>query len=240
MFLLKNKYIVNIISLTLLMIYFSFFSLQANEIIKKINISGNERVDDETILAIVSISEGGSFNSDSIEITLNELYNTGFFKNVSISEDNGVFKIDLIENAIINKIAFEGNKRFSDEVLSEIIEIREKELFSRQVVSKARDKIKKLYKSEGRYGAKVNPRYVKLKDNRVDLVFEISDGLLYNVKSISFVGNHIFSDRTLKNVISTKQAAWWRFITSSDNYNEDRLQIDSSLLREFYFTRGYY
>ena len=170
---------------------------------------------------------------------MNELYNTGFFKNVSISEDNGVIKIDLIENAIINKIAFEGNKRFSDEILSEIIEIREREGFSRQVVSKARDKIKKLYKSEGRYGAKVNPRYVKLKDNRVDLVFEISDGPLYNVKSISFVGNHIFSDRTLKNVISTKQAAWWRFITSSDNYNEDRLKVDSSLLREFYFTRGY-
>ena len=126
MFLLKNKYIVNIISLIFLMIYFSFFALQANEIIKKINISGNERVDDETILAIVSISEGGSFYSDSIEITLNELYNTGFFKNVSISEDNGVFKIDLIENAIINKIAFEGNKRFSDEILSEIIEIRER------------------------------------------------------------------------------------------------------------------
>ena len=235
----KIKYILNVFLLVFLFLLSSLSSLKADEVIKEINIIGNQRVDSETVRAIISISEGGSFNSETIELTLSELYNTGFFKNVSITENNGVFEINLDENATINKIAFEGNKRFSDEILSEIIEIREREVFSRQVVSNATDKIKELYKSEGRYGAKVNPRYVKLNDNRVNLVFEISDGPLYTVKSISFIGNNVFSDRTLKNIISTKQSAWWRFITSSDNYNEERLKIDASLLREFYFTRGY-
>ncbi|MFL2813310.1 MAG: outer membrane protein assembly factor BamA [Candidatus Puniceispirillales bacterium] len=143
------------------------------------------------------------------------------------------------ENSILNLIGFEGNKRFEDEILSEIIQLKKNQIFSKKIVSDAISKIIELYKTQGRFGTKITPKIVKLDGKRVDLVFEIEEGPLYTVKNISFVGNKVFSDRRLKEVITTKQTAWWRFITTSDNYNQDRLEIDASKLREFYFTRGF-
>ena len=211
----------------------------ANQNVSKIIIEGNLRVDNETILAYISLSEGSEYSDSSPNIILKELYNTGFFKNVEVSNKGNVFKINVEENPILNLIGFEGNKRFEDEVLSELISLKKNQIFSKRIISKSVDKLLSAYKSQGRFGTKIVPKIVELEGKRIDLVFEIEEGPLYTVRNISFVGNKRFSDRRLKEIISTKQTAWWRFITSSDNFNTDRLEVDASKLREFYYTRGF-
>lgn len=229
------------------LIFFSFiiiflfkFELSfANEKVSEIRIEGNLRVDRETILAFISLSEGSEYNPEDINLTLKELYKTGFFENVEVVDENNIVTIIVNENAVLNLIAFEGNKRFEDEILSKIIDLKKNQIFSKKIVSDAISKIIELYKTQGRFGTIIIPKIVMLDGKRVDLVFEIEEGPLYTVKNISFIGNEVFSDRRLKEVISTKQTAWWRFITTSDNYNPDRLEIDASKLKEFYFTRGF-
>ena len=230
-----------------ILIFFSFTiiflikveSSSANQKISEIRIEGNLRVDRETILAFISLTEGSEYNPEDINLTLKELYKTGFFENVEVLDENNILTIIVNENSILNLIGFEGNKRFEDEILSDIIQLKKNQIFSKKIVSDAVSKIIELYKTQGRFGTKIIPKIVMLDGKRVDLVFEIEEGPLYTVKNISFVGNKVFSDRRLKEVISTKQTAWWRFITTSDNYNPDRLEIDVSKLREFYFTRGF-
>ena len=230
-----------------ILIFFSFTiiflikveSSSANQKISEIRIEGNLRVDRETILAFISLTEGSEYNPEDINLTLKELYKTGFFENVEVLDENNILTIIVNENSILNLIGFEGNKRFEDEILSDIIQLKKNQIFSKKIVSDAVSKIIELYKTQGRFGTKIIPKIVMLDGKRVDLVFEIEEGPLYTVKNISFVGNKVFSDRRLKEVISTKQTAWWRFITTSDNYNPDRLEIDASKLREFYFTRGF-
>ena len=229
------------------LIFFSFiiiflfkFELSfANEKVSAIRIEGNLRVDRETILAFISLSEGSEYNPEDINLTLKELYKTGFFENVEVIDENNIVTIIVNENPVLNLIAFEGNKRFEDEILSKIIDLKKNQIFSKKIVSDAISKIIELYKTQGRFGTIIIPKIVMLDGKRVDLVFEIEEGPLYTVKNISFIGNEVFSDRRLKEVISTKQTAWWRFITTSDNYNPDRLEIDASKLKEFYFTRGF-
>ena len=224
------------------LIFFSFiiiflfkFELSfANEKVSEIRIEGNLRVDRETILAFISLSEGSEYNPEDINLTLKELYKTGFFENVEVVDENNIVTIIVNENAVLNLIAFEGNKRFEDEILSKIIDLKKNQIFSKKIVSDAISKIIELYKTQGRFGTIIIPKIVMLDGKRVD-----EEGPLYTVKNISFIGNEVFSDRRLKEVISTKQTAWWRFITTSDNYNPDRLEIDASKLKEFYFTRGF-
>ena len=228
------------ITFCILILFFINISISfANQKISEIIIKGNLRVDNETILAFISISEGSEYTSQNINLALKELYKTGFFENVEVSEDNNVITILVEENPILNLIGFEGNKRFEDEILNEIINLKKNQIFSRNLISEATTKIIELYKTQGRFGTTIIPKVVELEGKRVDLVFEINEGPLYIIRNISFIGNDIFSDRRLKEIITSKQTAWWRFITTSDNYNEDRLEIDASKLREFYFTRGF-
>ena len=225
-----------------LFFFFSFFDIiNANDqkIVNEINIVGNMRVDDETILSFISISKDSNFNNQSSNKIIKELYATGFFSDVSVVVNDSKFLITVNENSIINKIGFEGNKRFDDELLLKLVEIKKNQIFTKNLIANSVNKIVQIYKSQGRFGTVIIPRFVELEGKRVDLVFEINEGPLYTVKSISFTGNKIFSDRRLKEVISTKQTAWWRFITSSDNYDSERLEIDASQLRQFYFTRGF-
>ncbi|MAC61301.1 MAG: outer membrane protein assembly factor BamA [SAR116 cluster bacterium] len=228
------------ITFCILILFFINISISlANQKISEIIIKGNLRVDNETILAFISISEGSEYTSQNINLALKELYKTGFFETVEVSEDNNVITILVEENPILNLIGFEGNKRFEDEILTDVISLKKNQIFSKNLVSEAITKIIELYKTQGRFGTKIIPKVVELEGKRVDLVFEINEGPLYTIRNISFIGNDIFSDRRLKEIITSKQTAWWRFITTSDNYNEDRLEIDASKLREFYFTRGF-
>ena len=236
---LNLKFILKLIFFSFVLIHSNLCVSYAEQKVSKILVEGNQRVDDDTILSFITLSEGSSYVDNDVNIILKDLYKTGFFSNVQVSNKDGVFVILVEENSILNLIGFEGNKRFDDEILNEIISLKKNQIYSKKIVSEAITKLIELYKTQGRLAASIVPKVVELDGKRVDLVFEIDEGPLYTVKNISFVGNKIFSDRRLKEIISTKQTAWWRFITSSDNYNPERLEIDASKLRDFYFTRGY-
>jgi outer membrane protein insertion porin family len=145
----------------------------------------------------------------------------------------------VVENPIINRIAFEGNKRLDDETLSNEVQLRPRVVYTRSRVQNAVSRILELYRRNGRFAATVEPKVIELPQNRVDLVFEINEGPLTDVSRIVFIGNHAFSDSELRGVIQTKEAAWWRFLSSDDTYDPDRLAFDQELLRRFYLARGY-
>ena len=172
-----------------ILIFFSFtiiFLIKAetsfaNQKVSEIRIEGNLRVDRETILAFISLTEGSEYNSEDINLTLKELYKTGFFENVEVTDKNNIVTIIVNENSILNLIGFEGNKRFDDEILSEIIKLKKNQIFSKKIVSDAVSKIIELYKTQGRFGTTIIPQIVMLEGKRVDLVFEIEEGPLLSL-----------------------------------------------------------
>ena len=190
---LNIKFFLKLLIFTFILVNYNLFIAYAEQKVSKIIIEGNQRVDDDTILSFITLSEGSSYVDNDINIILKDLYKTGFFSNVQVSNKDGVFVISVEENSILNLIGFEGNKRFDDEILNEIISLKKNQIYSKKIVSEAITKLIDLYKTQGRLDATIVPKIVELDGKRVDLVFEIVEGPLYTVKNISFVGNKIFS-----------------------------------------------
>ncbi|HCC24846.1 MAG TPA: outer membrane protein assembly factor BamA, partial [Holosporales bacterium] len=145
----------------------------------------------------------------------------------------------VVENKIINRIAFEGNDRLKDEVLTAEIGLRPREVYTPAKVQQAAQKIRDMYRLSGRYGAKVVPKIIEREQSRVDLIFEITEGTPTRINKIIFVGNDHFSDARLESVIMTKETRWYRFFSSDDTYDPDRLSYDKELLRKYYHKQGY-
>ncbi|SNB67982.1 Beta-barrel assembly machine subunit BamA [Arboricoccus pini] len=207
--------------------------------IANIAVQGNQRVEQSTVESYLAVHRGDNFDPTALDQSLKNLYATGLFKDVSISQDGSTLTVHVVENPIINRIAFEGNKRIEDKTLESEIQLRPRVVFSEARVRDAVQRILDLYRRQGRYAARVEPKTIDLDQNRVDLVFEIDEGEMTRVAAISFVGNKDFSANTLRGVISTKESAWYRFFSSNDNYDPDRLNFDQEMLRRFYLARGY-
>ncbi|HXV22861.1 MAG TPA: outer membrane protein assembly factor BamA [Alphaproteobacteria bacterium] len=207
--------------------------------IEAIRIEGNERIEQETVLSYFGIRPGDPFNPELIDSGLKKLFATGLFRDVTIRREDGTLVVSLVENPIINRIAFEGNRRIDDEDLSAELQLRPRVVFTQTRVQNDVQRILDIYRRSGRFAATVEPKIIQLEQNRVDLVFEIDEGPLTGVKAIDFIGNKAFSDGDLRDVITTTESAWWRFLSTSDNYDPDRLAADQDLLRRFYLTEGY-
>src|SRR5207245_4690655 len=147
--------------------------------------------------------------------------------------------VRVVENPIINRIAFEGNSKIADKELNAEVQARPRVVYTRTRVQNDVRRITELYRRQGRFAATVEPKIIQLPENRVDLVFEINEGPSTGVRSINFVGNRVFSDGTLRSAIETKESRWYRFLSTSDTYDPDRLTYDRELLRKFYLTEGY-
>jgi outer membrane protein insertion porin family len=207
--------------------------------IESIRIEGNERIEQETVLSYFGVRPGDSFDPERIDTGLKNLFATGLFRDVTIRRENGTLVITLVENPIINRIAFEGNRRIDDEELSTELQLRPRVVFTETRVQNDVQRILEIYRRSGRFAATVEPKIIQLEQNRVDLVFEIDEGPLTGVKAIDFIGNRAFSDGDLRDVITTTESAWWRFLSNTDNYDPDRLAADQDLLRRFYLGEGY-
>ncbi len=207
--------------------------------IQNIVIQGNQRIENETIESYLAVHRGEAFDPDAIDQSLKNLYATGLFDDVSIQRSGNDLVVKVVENPIINRIAFEGNKRIDTKTLEAEVQLQPRIVYTRQRVQDAVERILELYRRSGRYSAKVDPQIIKLDQNRVDLVFEINEGPLTKVGAITFIGNQSFSDTTLRGVIQTKEAAWYRILSTDDTYDPDRLAFDQELLRRFYQARGY-
>lgn len=208
-------------------------------VIRQIVVEGNERIEPATIESYLTIRPGERFDPAAVDQSLQNLFATGLFDDVKISQEGDRLVVRVVENPIINRIAFEGNRRIDSKTLEAEIQLRPRIVYTRSRVQNAVNRILELYRRSGRFGASVEPKIIELDQNRVDLVFEITEGPLTRVRGISFIGNETFSDSTLRGVIQTKETAWYRFLTTDDTYDPDRLNFDQELLRRFYLARGF-
>lgn len=207
--------------------------------IEQIVVRGNERIEDSTVETYLAVRRGDTFDPGALDTSLKNLFATGLFEDVAIRRENGTLVVDVVENPILNRIAFEGNRTIEDKILEAEVQLRPRVVYTQQRVQDAVQRILELYRRSGRYAARVEPKIIELEQNRVDLVFEIDEGETTKVTGITFIGNEEFSDSSLRSVIQTREQAWYRFFTSDDTYDPDRLAFDQELLRRFYRARGY-
>ncbi|MFO1188987.1 MAG: outer membrane protein assembly factor BamA [Alphaproteobacteria bacterium] len=207
--------------------------------IRDIQITGNQRVEAETVLSYLQVRTGDPFDPDRLDRSLKSLYATGLFADVTLNREGDVLVVRVVENPIINRLAFEGNRRLKDEDIEREVQLRPRTVFTRSRVQADVKRILELYRRSGRFGATVEPKVIQLPQNRVDLVFEINEGPVTKIRSIQFVGNKRYSDGDLREAIRTRESAWWRLLTSDDTYDPDRLTFDREQLRRFYLSKGY-
>jgi outer membrane protein insertion porin family len=209
-------------------------------VISQIEIHGNERIDPETIRSYLPLSVGDSVDSAKIDTAVKALFRTDLFSDVKIDFQNGNLIVQVVENPVINQVLFEGNSSEKDDKLKDEIQIRPLGVFTKAKVQEDVDKIVELYRRAGRISATVTPQIVELPQRRVDLIFKINEGPKSGIIGISFLGNEKFSSNDLRGVIQTKESRWFRFFSSDDNYDPDRIEYDREQLRKYYRNRGYY
>lgn len=207
--------------------------------IRDVRVEGAQRVDPETVRSYMTLRAGDPFEAERIDRSLKTLFGTGLFADVTLRREGDALIVRVVENPIINRIAFEGNKKIDDDALNAEVQLRPRVVFTRTKVQNDVRRILEVYRRSGRFAATVEPKVITLPQNRVDLVFEIDEGPVTYVKRIAFVGNKAFSARALRDVTQTKEEAWYRFLTSDDTYDPDRLTADRELLRRHYLKNGY-
>jgi len=218
---------------------FSAPDARAQSVINEVLVEGNERIEADTVRSYLSTAEGDVFDAREINDSLKGLFATGLFADVTIRREGQALIVRVVENPIINRVAFEGNQRIDDETLEAETQLRARVVYTRTRVQSDVQRLIEVYRRSGRFAAQIEPKVIQLAQNRVDLVFEIDEGPLTGVRRISFVGNKRFDDGDLRDEIQTRESAWWRILTSDDTYDPDRLTFDRELLRKFYLGRGY-
>ena len=207
--------------------------------ISNIVVEGNQRVSAETVFAYLPVLVGDEITESQFSQLIKTLYNTQLFEDVAIERQGNDIAISVVENPIINRVNIEGNDALSDERLMGELNIQPRRVFTQKVALDATETLLKIYELSGRFAASVEPKIIRLENNRVNLVFEVDEGPLVKIESIRFIGNDNFSDFSLRQVISSRENRWWAFLSSADKYDEGRLNYDTRLLRQFYLSRGY-
>ncbi|MAK61972.1 MAG: outer membrane protein assembly factor BamA [Ponticaulis sp.] len=207
--------------------------------IRRIVVQGNERIEARTIESYLLLEPGQPFDQSRIDLSLKTLFATGLFADVVLARNENDLIVQVVENPIINQVLFEGNRAIDDEKIREEIQAEPRGVFTAARVQADVQRILEVYRRAGRFAVNVTPNYKPLNQNRVDLIFEISEGPVTGVRSINFIGNEEYSDNRLRSEIVTKQSRFWRFFSSNDNYDPDRLEYDREQLRQFYANQGY-
>jgi outer membrane protein insertion porin family len=204
-----------------------------------VQVEGNQRIEAETVRAYMTIKPGDRLDPERVDESLKSLFATGLFADVTIRREGNSLIVKVVENPIINRIAFEGNHRIEDDELQAEVQLRPRQVYTR---SKVQDDVKRIldvYRRSGRFAVSVEPKIIEKDQNRVDLAFEINEGPSTYIRRISFVGNERFSDKRLREAIISREERWYRFLSATDTYDPDRLTYDRELLRRFYLRRGY-
>ena len=209
-------------------------------VVSRITISGNERIDNQTIVSYLPFQVGATVDDQMIDLAVKTLYRTDLFSDVQIVMNGNEMVITVVESPIINQVVFEGNHAMTKDKLRDEVQIRPRGVFTKAKVQEDVQRIIELYRKSGRISATVTPKIVELPQKRVDLIFEINEGPKTGVSSVNFIGNKAFSDSELAGTVVTRKSYWWKFFASQDNYDPDRMDYDREQLRKFYTNRGYY
>lgn len=207
--------------------------------IRAITVTGTQRLEPDTVLSYTKLRVGQPFTQESLDQGLRDLYETELFADVQIRNDNGALTVEVKENPVINRIVLEGNKRLKEDKIRPEIKLAPRQIYTRSKVRADVARIIELYRRQGRFAATIEPKMVQLDQNRVDIVFEISEGPKSKVRQINIIGNEKFKDGELRSQMVTKQSRWFRLFSSGTSYDPDRLAYDQQKLRQFYLTEGY-
>lgn len=208
-------------------------------VVGAIEVTGNQRIESDTVRSYMTLRPGSEFDDSKIDQSLKTLFSTGLFADVTIRREGNNLVVNVVENPIINQVAFEGNSAIKDEALDAEVRLKPRVVYTRARVQEDLKRIIEVYRRSGRFAATVEPKVIQLPQNRVDLVFEIREGSVTGIRQIYFIGNRRFSDSRLRSEVSTQVSRWWNILASRDNYDPDRLVFDREQLRKFYLSRGY-
>jgi outer membrane protein insertion porin family len=210
-------------------------------VVQRILIQGNVRIEQATILSYLPIQPGDVIGRAQMDLAVKTLFKTDLFSDVGVDlSANGDLIVRVVENPIINQVVFEGNDNLKDDKLRDEVTVRPRGIFTKGRVQGDVQRIVELYRRSGRIGVTVTPEIVELPQKRVDLIFEINEGPKSGILRTNFLGNKQFSESELRGIIITKESRIYRFLSSNDNYDPDRLDYDQEQLRKFYRNRGYY
>ncbi len=233
----------NIAKHTVVIFLFLFFTIRfaTSEIVKKIEVVGNERIPIETINMLSDVKINDDINENDINKLLKNLYETNFFKNLKITLDNNILKISVTENPIISDIKIKGIKSNAiKEDINKVLTIREKSSFNLIRLVEEQEKIINLLKERGYLFSEIEFLKEDLNDNKVNLIFDINLGNKAKIKRISFVGDKIYKDQKLKRVIISEEYKFWKILSGKKYLNENFIKFDERLLKNFYLNKGYY
>ncbi len=208
-------------------------------VIRAIKVQGNRRIEPETIRSYLAFSVGGRYDRVKSNRSIKALFATGLFADVQIESRGSTVIVYVVENPVVNKVAFEGNVKVEDSVLAKEVRLRPRSVYTRSRALADVQRILDVYRRQARFAATVQPKLIQLQQNRVNVVFEINEGNETKVKSINFVGNRAFSDSQLRDVISTPQSSWLDFLKGASAYDPDRFNLDRALVRQYYMKNGY-
>ncbi|TIX51943.1 outer membrane protein assembly factor BamA [Alteraurantiacibacter aquimixticola] len=212
---------------------------EQGDVIRTITVAGAQRLEPDTIISYIQLRVGQVYTAERADQALVDLAATELFADFGIENNDGNILITVEENPIINRIIFEGNRRLDDDEIVEEINLFPRQIFTRSRVRADVARIIELYKRQGRYAAVVEPQMVMLDQNRVDVIYEITEGPKSKVRQINIIGNEAFSDGDLRGEMVTKEAGFFKIFSSNTSYDPDRLQYDQQLLRQYYLTEGY-
>ncbi len=227
--------------LKIIVIFLIFLKPVLADVIKKIEIIGNQRIPNETILMFSGVKINDLINNEQVNQILKKLYESNFFENVSIDFNNNNLKITLIEFPIINEIIYDGIK--ASKIKNEIqknLSLKPRSSFNKVLFLEDQKNILSTLKNLGYYFATIDSYIEEISDNRINIINEIKLGEKAKIKKISFVGNKIFKDRKLRNIIISEEYKFWKFISGKKYLNNDLIKLDERLLKNFYLNSGFY
>lgn len=208
--------------------------------VSRIEVEGVQRMDPEMVQSACGDVTGRELSETDLGEVVRTLFKTGLFSDVHVQARNHVLVVRVTENALVNQVAFEGNRKITDDILKTEVNIKPRDVYTLARTQQAAQRIAELYRvRKGMYSATVVPKIIRLPENRVDLVFEIREGPVTRVRKIVFQGAKAFGASTLKGALYTQESHWWRFFASDDTFDPQRLSADKDALRRFYVNRGY-
>nr|WP_310106595.1 outer membrane protein assembly factor BamA [Sphingomonas sp. BE138] len=208
--------------------------------ITSLRVEGTQRIEPETALSYTKLRQGDTYTNETLDQAIKDLYASDLFADVQIDgAATGNIVIRVRENPIINRVIFEGNKRLKEDKIGKEVRLKPRQIFTRSAVRADVARIIELYRRQGRFAATVQPKMVSLDQNRVDVIFEVSEGPKSKVRQINIIGNKVFDAGKLRAQMATKEARFYRLLSSGTSYDQDRLAYDQQKLRQFYLTEGY-
>lgn len=207
--------------------------------VSRIDVTGNQRMDAESVRILTDVKVGDKCGTQRMNEVAKKLQESGYFSKIDVTMSGNVLKIAVTEAPIVNMVTVEGNDDISTDDLKKEIRLKERASYDESVIGADVQRMLTVYQRKGFFGTKIEPKKIKLDGNRVNIVYEITEGHPTYITDIDFVGNKKFSDRTLRGEILSREHAWWRFMTQFDVFDEDRIQYDGQMLRQFYLRNGY-